>query len=163
MRHFIRTTVAWIVLAFVGEALIAPVITIRGVGPDFTVIAVVILAMAEGARAGALGGFALGLVQDLAVPTLLGLHAFCKSLMGWVLGRTRGRLVYGMPLVELSLLVAASLSHDTVFLMVQSRQQSEAFLGPWLREALPTAVYTALVGWPLIRLADLLGILRRED
>ncbi len=163
MRHFLRTTVAWVLLAFLGENLIAPVVAIKGIAPDFTVIAVVILAMAEGARAGAVGGFALGLVQDLAVPTLLGLHAFCKSAMGWVLGVTRGRLIYGMPLVELSLLMVASLSHDTIFLMVQSRQQSEAFLGPWLREAVPTAVYTALAGWPLIRLSDLLGILRRED
>jgi len=163
VTNFLRTTIAWILLAFLGENLVAPVIAIKGVAPDFTVIALVILAMAEGARAGALGGFALGLVQDLAVPTLLGLHTFCKAAIGWVLGRTRGRLIYGMPLVEISLLLAATLSHDTVFLLVQSRQQSEAFLGPWLMEAVPTAVYTALAGWPLIRLADLLGILRQED
>ena len=119
--------------------------------------------MSEGARAGALGGFSLGLVQDLSVPTLLGLHALCKSLLGWIIGVTRGRLVYGVPLVELSLLLVASLGHDTLFLLVQSRQQSEAFLGPWLTGALPTAIYTAIAGLPLIRLADLVGVLRRED
>lgn len=163
MRSFLRTTLAWVLLAFLGENLISPLIAIRGIAPDFTVLAVVILAMAEGARAGALGGFALGLVQDLAVPTLLGLHALCKTSMGWIIGRTRGRLMYGVPMVEMSLILVASLGHDTVFLLVQSRQQSEAFLGPWLFEAVPTAFYTALVGWPLVRLADLLGILRRED
>lgn len=163
MRSFLRTTVAWVLLAFLGENLLAPLMSIRGIGPDFTVLAIVILAMAEGARAGALGGFALGLVQDLAVPALLGLHALCKTAMGWTIGRTRGRLIYGVPLVEMSLILVASLGHDTVFLLVQSRQQSEAFLGPWLLEAVPTAFYTALVGWPLVRLADLLGILRRED
>lgn len=158
-----RTTLAWVLLAIVGENVIAPVISIRGIAPDFTVVAIVILAMSEGARAGVLGGFALGLVQDLSVPTLLGLHAFCKAALGWIVGCTRGRLIYGMPLVEISLLLVATLGHDTIFLVVQSRQQSEAFLGPWLSEAVPTALYTALAGWPLVRLAEVLGIMRRED
>jgi rod shape-determining protein MreD len=163
MKHFVRMTAAWILLAIIGEQLLAPVIAIRGIAPDFTVIAIVILAMSEGARTGVIGGFVLGLVQDLAVPTLLGLHAFCKSLIGWIVGRTRGRLVYGMVLVEISLVMIASLGHDTIFLLVQSRQRNEAFLGPWFFEAIPTAIYTGLAGWPFIRLADVFGILRRED
>jgi len=163
VRNFVRTTLAWVLLAFLGENVIAPVIDIGGIAPDFTVIAIVLLAMAEGARAGSLGGLALGLVQDLSVPTMLGLHALCKTLLGAVVGRTRGRLVYGLVLVEALLLLVATLAHDTLFLLVQSRQQSEAFLAPWLADALPTAVYTAVVGLPLLRLADVLGILRRED
>lgn len=163
MRHFARTTAAWILLAILGENLIAPLIDIRGIAPDFTVIAIVILAMCQGTRAGAIGGFTLGLVQDLAVPALLGLHALCKTLIGGIIGRTRGRLIYGMVLVELSLIFAASLGHDTIFLIVQSRQRSEAFIRPWFFEAVPTALYTALVGLPVVRLADWLGILRQED
>lgn len=163
MKAFLRTTVALILLAFLGENLVSPVIDIRGVAPDFTVIAVVILAMAEGSRAGALGGFCLGLVQDLSVPTLLGLHALCKTTLGFAVGRARGRLVFGMPLLEGALVLIATLGHDTLFLLVQSRQQNEVFMGPWLTQAWPTALYTALVGIPLIRIADLAGILRQED
>jgi rod shape-determining protein MreD len=163
VRNFVRTTVALVLLAFLGENLVAPLIDIRGVAPDFTVIALVILAMAEGSRAGAMGGFCLGLVQDLSVPTLLGLHALCKSTLGFAVGRARGRLVFGMPLIEGALLLVATLAHDTLFLVVQSRQQNEAFLGPWLAQAWPTAIYTAIVGVPLVRVADLLGILRQED
>lgn len=163
MRTFLRTTLVWVLLAFLGETVIAPVITIAGIAPDFSVIAVVILAMAEGALAGTLGGFALGLVQDLSIPNLLGLHALCKTGLGFAVGRLRGRLVYGLPIVEGTLVFAAALLHDTLFLLVQSRMQSDAFLAPLLTQALPTAVYSALVGVPLIRLADLLGVLRRED
>jgi rod shape-determining protein MreD len=163
VRAFLRTTVVLALLAFLGENLIAPLIDIRGVAPDFTVIAVVILAMAEGSRAGAVGGFCLGVVQDLSVPTLLGLHALCKSTLGFAVGRARGHLVFGMPLIEGALLLVACLGHDTLFLLVQSRQQNEVFLGPWLAQAWPTALYTAIVGVPLVRVADLLGILRQED
>jgi rod shape-determining protein MreD len=151
------------VVAFLGETIIAPVIAIKGISPDFAVIAVVILALAEGSTAGVLGGFLVGLVQDLTVPNLLGLHALCKTLLGSVVGRLHGRLVYGMPVIEGALVLIASLAHDTLFLLVQSRVESDAFLIPLFTQALPTAVYTALVGVPLIRLADLLGILRRED
>ncbi len=163
MRRFLQTTLAWVLLAVVGESVIGPAISIRGVAPDFTIIAVVLLAMAQGPRAGTLGGFCLGLVQDLAAPTALGLHALAKSLLGFLIGRTRGRLVYGMVLVEAALLLLAGLSHDTLVLLVQSRQQHDVFLDPWLADALPTALYTAVAGVPLIRLADLVGILRRED
>jgi rod shape-determining protein MreD len=151
------------VVAFLGETIIAPVIAIAGIAPDFAVIAVVILALAEGSTAAVLGGFFVGLIQDLAVPNLLGLHALCKTLLGSAVGRLHGRLVYGMPVVEGTLLLLASLAHDTLFLLVQSSMESDAFLVPLISQALPTALYTALVGVPLLRLADFLGILRRED
>ncbi len=163
MRAFLRTTIAWVLLAFLGENLVVPLIDIKGVAPDFTVIAVIILAMAEGSRVGSIGGFCLGVVQDLSVPMLLGLHALCKSLLGYTVGRTRGRLVFGMPLLEGAIVFVATLGHDTLFHLVQSRQQSEAFLGPWLTQAWPTALYTALLGVPLIRIAAITGILRQED
>jgi rod shape-determining protein MreD len=163
VRVFIRTTLAWLVVAFLGETIIAPAIDIMGIAPDFTVIAIVILALAEGSTAGVLGGFFVGLIQDLSVPNLLGLHALCKTLLGGSVGRLHGRLVYGMPVIEGALVFLASFAHDTLFLLVQSSMSSDAFLLPLLTQALPTAVYTALAGVPLIRLADLLGILRRED
>jgi rod shape-determining protein MreD len=163
MRDFVRTTVCWLLVAIVGETVLAPVMAIGGIAPDFTVLAIVLLAMAEGPRAGAIGGFVVGLVQDLAVPTMLGLHSLCKTLLGSVVGRTRGRLVYGLVLVEALLVLVATLGHDTLFLLVQSRQNSEVFLGPWFADAIPTAVYTALVGVPVLRVADVVGVLRRED
>ena len=119
--------------------------------------------MARGIRAGALGGFSLGLILDLAVPTMLGLHALCKAMLGLAVGHTRGRLVYGLLPLEGALVLVSALAHDTLFMIIQSRQQSDVFLSSWFTEALPTAFYTAIVGVPLIRLADLIGILRREE
>ncbi len=163
MRAFVRTSFVWILLAFVGETIIEPTVAIHGVAPDFGVIAIVVLAMAQGSFAGTVGGFILGLVQDLSIPNLLGLQALCNSLLGFAVGRVRGRLVYGVPVVEGALVLVSSLAHDTLFLLVQSRLQSDAFLGPLLTQAVPTAFYTAIVGIPIIRLADMLGVLQRED
>ncbi len=163
MRHFVRTTLGWILLAFVGDTVVAPLITIGGVAPDFPLIALVILALAEGPTAGCLGGFCLGLVQDLATPHLLGLQALCKTGLGFSLGRLRRNLAYGMPVVEGVVVAAAVFGHDTLYLLVQSSFGSDSFLQPLWRQAIPVALYSGLVGAPLIRLADMIGILRRED
>jgi rod shape-determining protein MreD len=163
VKAFLRTTVLWVTVAFFGEALVSPALSLGGVAPDFTVIAVVILALAAGSGAASLGGFIIGLVQDLAHPELLGLLALAKTLLGYTAGRLRGRIVFGMPLVEGLVIFLGALGHDTLYLLVQSRMGNEAFLVPMLTLALPGALYTALLGVPLIRLSDMLGILQREE
>lgn len=163
MREFLRTTAAWMLVAFLGETVIAPMIDIKGVAPDFSVIALVILALAAGATPATAGGFILGLVQDLANPTLLGLQAVCKSVLGFGVGSLRSRLVYGVPVVEGTLVALAVIAHDFVFLLVQSRMTDDAFLLPLVTQTVPVALYSGLVGIPMIRFAEFLGILRQED
>jgi len=163
MRYFLRTTLLWILTAYLGETLIAPLITIGGVAPDFSVIAVFMLALAAGTVPATVGGFLTGLAQDLADPTLLGLRALCKSCLGFGLGKLRGRLVHGVPLVEGAVVAVAVLAHDVVYLLVQSNMVDEAFLLPLLTKSLPAAVYSGVVAVPLLRLAELLGVLAPED
>jgi rod shape-determining protein MreD len=159
----VRTTASWMLLAFVGDTFVAPLISIGGIEPDFTVIALVILALAEGSLAGTLGGFVIGLVQDLATPNLLGLRALCKTLLGYGVGRLRGRIVYGMPVVEGVVVALSALSHDTLYMLVESGLSADTFLQDWLLEAVPVALYSGVVGIPLLRLADFLGILRPAE
>jgi len=61
VREFIRTTLIWILVAFVGETAIGPLIDIRGIAPDFTIIALVLLALSAGPVPATVGGFVLGL------------------------------------------------------------------------------------------------------
>lgn len=163
MRTFIRTTITWVVVAFVGDTILGPLIDIKGVAPDFSVIALVILALATGAGPATVGGFMLGLVQDLSNPSLLGLQALCKSGLGFGVGSLRGRLVYGVPLVEGLVVAIAVFAHDFLFLLVQSNLADEQFLFPLFTRTISVAIYSGLVGIPLIRLAEYLGILQQED
>ncbi len=163
MRTFIRTTITWLVVAFVGDTILGPLIDINGVAPDFSVIALVILALATGAGSATVGGFMLGLVQDLSNPSLLGLQALCKSGLGFGVGSLRGRLLYGVPLVEGLVVAIAVFAHDFLFLLVQSNLADEQFLLPLFTRTISVAIYSGLVGIPLIRLAEYLGILQQED
>ncbi len=163
MRVFLRTTLIWMFLAFVGDTMISPLVSIKGIAPDFSIIALVVLALAAGPGPGTVGGFIIGLVQDLSNPAVLGLHALCKCTLGFSLGSLRSRLVHGMPVVEGVVVALAVILHDLVFLLVQSRLTDDGFLRPFLTQSLPVAVYSGIAGVLIIRLADMLGILGEED
>jgi len=163
MRVFVRTSIVWVVVAFVGDTVLGPLISVRGVAPDFSVIALVVLALAAGAGPATMGGFMLGLVQDLSNPSLLGLQALCKSGLGFSLGSLRGRLVYGVPLVEGMVVAISVFAHDFIFLLVQSNLADEQFLWPLITRTIPAALYSGLMGIPVMRLAEFLGILQQED
>ena len=163
MRQYLRLVLFCSAVAFVGGTMVGPLIAVGGVAPDFTIIALVILALAAGPGPGTVGGFLLGLVQDLSNPTLLGLQALCKTGLGFGLGRLRGRLVQGMPLVEATVVAISVVAHDLVFLLIQSNLSAEGSFLSLFTRTLPAAVYSGLVGIPLLRLAEFLGVLRQED
>lgn len=163
MRDFIRTTLIWVLVAFLGETVLSPMIDIRGIAPDFAIIALVILALAKGPLPATAAGFLMGLVQDLSNPTLLGLQAACKCGLGFGLGKVRGRLVYGLPVVEGAVLMLAVLAHDLAFLIVSGLMGSPVEPGPFFLQSVLVALYTGLVGLPVLRIAELLGILRPEE
>lgn len=163
MRQYLTLALLCAAVAFVGGTMIGPAISVFGVAPDFTIIALVILALAAGPIPGTVGGFWLGLVQDLSNPSLLGLQALCKTGLGFGLGRLRGRLVHGMPLVEATVIGIAVLAHDLVYLVIQANLSDESSFLSFFTLTLPTAIYSGLVGIPLLRLAEFLGILRQED
>ncbi len=163
MSRLLRTLLWCSGVAFLGEVLIAPAIGIFGIAPAFSVIAVLTLALSQGALAGCVGGFLLGLVQDLAVPHLLGLNALCLTLIGYASGRVRDHFQLGMPVVEVSLVIVAVLVHDVLYLAVESRFGFAAFFRPFLLHAIPGALYSGLAGVILLRLAARARVLERDD
>ena len=163
MRDFVRTTLTYFLVAFLGETVIAPLIRIKGIAPDFSVIALIILALSAGAGPATVGGFVVGLIQDLTHPSVLGLRALCKSLVGFGVGKLRGRLVHGVPVVEGTMIALAVLCHDFIYLLFQSRLIDESFLVPLVTRSIPVALYSGIIGVPILRLVELAGLLRVED
>ena len=56
-----------------------------------------------------------------------------------------------------------SLGHDLLYLLGQNWFAEGAFFRPLITVAVPSALYTGLVSVPVIRLADALHLLRREE
>ncbi len=66
-------------------------IAITGVVPDVALIVVVFLANKKGSLVGELTGFGAGVAQDLLSLAPIGFHAFSKTLIGYLVGKTHGK------------------------------------------------------------------------
>lgn len=60
---------------------------LAGAGPDLLLLLVIFNGMFTGSKGGAVGGFALGLMQDLYFGRFIGLHTLSKMLVGFFVGR----------------------------------------------------------------------------
>ena len=138
------------------QATLVPHIGIAGIRPDLPLVVAVLLGYLRGATIGTVGGFFVGLAQDLTNPAFLGLNALTKSLLGYASGSMREQLNASNPVAQAAVLFVAVLAHDLVYLTIFTHLAlSELLLGLWTR-SLPTALYTALVGmWALWALGSL--------
>jgi rod shape-determining protein MreD len=140
------------------QATLVPHWSIAGIRPDLPLVAVVLLAYARGATTGTLAGFCIGLAQDLTNPTLLGLNALVKSLLGYAAGTLRVQLDATSLPMRAAVLFVSVLAHDLVYLTISTRLALSELLLGLLTRSLPTAVYTALVGmWAFAALGWLAG------
>lgn len=73
------------------EAVALPLVAIRGVAPDLTVLAVVGLGLCDGPSTGAKYGFLAGAIRDLLAPAagLMGPWMLALLLVGYVAGTFR--------------------------------------------------------------------------
>jgi len=86
MKKFGMTALLVIVLYALQTSLM-PRIAYHGVTADFMLLFVTSTAFLKGSRFGALAGFSVGLLQDLASGTFLGMNAFTRLLLGYLIGK----------------------------------------------------------------------------
>ena len=68
------------------QIVVAPLLVIDDVQPDFLLIGVIVAALRHGVIAAIFTGFWTGLAQDAVVSHLFGLEALSKSIAGFVAG-----------------------------------------------------------------------------
>ena len=81
------------VLAVAAQLLVAPLLQIGDIRPDFMLILLVYFSARYGRLAGVIVGFTIGLLQDVTGSySVLGATAMSKSLVGYVAGTLNGNL-----------------------------------------------------------------------
>lgn len=73
-------------LAFLLQMALAPNISLGKVIPDFVLVLVISVAIVEGSRFGSVIGFAGGFLADLLSGGILGIYAFSKTIVGYMVG-----------------------------------------------------------------------------
>jgi rod shape-determining protein MreD len=128
-----------------------------GVRPDLTVLLIVFLGLRRGPVVGTLLGFFLGLLQDLLVPSTLGMNMLAKSCLGYLLGKLSGNLLLGGLGFYSAVIAISVLVHDGIYLLAYTKLDVPRTLGMFFTQSVPTALYTAVVGLVILAVATALG------
>ncbi|HET9252224.1 MAG TPA: rod shape-determining protein MreD [Candidatus Eisenbacteria bacterium] len=132
-------------------------IEIAGIRPDLLVAFVVYLAWMRGPVTGTIAGFGVGLLQDLDAPGPLGLNAFSKSLVAFLVAKAGFRVHRSNLGVRFAFFFLAMLAHDIVYFAVATGGELRAFLVQMLTVALPSALYTTVVVLLLLAIVESMG------
>lgn len=85
MERYLRPAAVGIFLVILQVTFI-PFLALHGVVPDLLVILVVVFAIKRGQVEGMVGGFIVGIVEDLVTTHFFGLGALSKTVAGFVTG-----------------------------------------------------------------------------
>jgi rod shape-determining protein MreD len=132
-------------------------VEIAGIRPDLLVAFVVYIAWMRGPVAGTLAGFAVGLLQDLDAAGPLGLNAFSKSLVAFLVAKAGFRVHRSNLGVRFAFFFLAMLAHDIVYFAVATGGKLGTFLTQMLTLALPSALYTTVIVLLLLAIVESMG------
>jgi rod shape-determining protein MreD len=118
------------------------------VSPDFLLIALVFFAMRAGPGAGALAGFAVGIVNDALTPAAFGAGALAHTVVGYLAAWGRAVFFADNLLVNAAFVAVALWVRDLILLLASGTGQGRLLLELTLNsplQALSTAGFALVV------------------
>jgi rod shape-determining protein MreD len=133
--------------ALILQSTLLKLVSVGHIQPDLVLLVLFYIGLMEGSFGATIAGFCTGLVQDVYAPQTLGLNALCKSLVGFGLGYCqRGVFVESLTARAL-ILFSTVLVHDILYFQISLWPEVSGALALVVRVGLPTALYTALLGY----------------
>jgi rod shape-determining protein MreD len=118
------------------------------VSPDFLLIALVFFAMRAGPGAGALAGFAVGVVNDALTPAAFGAGALAHTVVGYLAAWGRAVFFADNLVVNAAFVAVALWVRDLILLVASGTAQGRLLVELTVNsplQALSTAVFALLV------------------
>lgn len=135
-----------IVVSFLLQVLVAPHVAILGAVPSFPVLVVITLAIVEGPAAGAVSGFAAGLVLDFLGTGPVGAWALVLVVVGYAAGMLQENLFAEGWLQPLTVAVVVSVLAELSYLVLMAVLGSGApFWRSVVSVVLPRGVYDVVL------------------
>lgn len=152
MRKFVLT-VCGILALYALQTSILPLIAYHGVTADLMLLFVASTAFLRGARIGAFVGFCVGLMEDLASGTFLGMNALSRLLLGYAVGSGSASVFKDQMVLPVfsSIFVTAANYFILAVLMVLLGYRF-SLLGHVQYTLLPMLVYQFLFAYPVHRM-----------
>lgn len=136
------------------QAAFAHRIAIAGIRPDLLVAYVVYLGWMRGPIAGTLGGFGIGLYQDLDAPGPFGLNALSMSVVGFLVAKAGFRVHRSNLGVRFVFFMLAILVHDFVYFAVDTGGDLGGLLRQMAFTTVPVGLYTTVCVLLLLRVVE---------
>lgn len=136
------------------QAVLAHRIAIAGVRPDLLVAFVVYLSWMRGPIVGTVGGFCLGLYQDLDAPGPFGLNALSMSVVGFLVAKAGFRVHRSNVAVRFVFFLVSMFIHDLVYFAIDTAGDLGGLLRQLTFFTLPAAFYTAVCVLLLLRIVE---------
>ena len=127
---------------------------IAGIRPDLLVAYVIYFGWMRGPIPGTLGGFGIGLLQDLDASGPLGLNALAKSVVGFLVAKAGFRVHRSNVGVRFSFFFVAMLVHDLIYYGVATGGDGGEFVKQYFLKGVPTAAYTTVFAILLLGVAE---------
>ncbi|NLB62979.1 MAG: rod shape-determining protein MreD [Fibrobacter sp.] len=132
--------------AFVLQTIIAPMISIVGISPDFILFLVVFLSLRYGAVWGVLWGFFAGFTEDIYRDVdWLGAAAMVKSSIGFIVGQLEEKFFNLGLLTRVIVLAIAFIANDILFALIIGMDK-DLVLDMFMTRTLPSGLYTMVLG-----------------
>ena len=147
-------TALLVIILYALEASILPLIAYDGVTAGLMLLFVASTAFLKGARVGALSGFAVGVLQDIASGTFLGVNAFTRVLIGFCVGKFSDQVFKEQVFLPVfaSLLVTTVNYFILALLMILLGYRFN-LMGHMQYTLLPMLIYQLAFAYPVHRLA----------
>jgi rod shape-determining protein MreD len=151
--------------AMILQVTVIPYLSLGAITPEIPILLVIFIGARQGPYTGVITGFFAGLAMDALSTGFLGLSSMTYSLVGFLSGKVFFWDV-ALPLGRWALASATGvLLWSMVFTYVYTLGEAPPFTVMALRQALPTAGYTWLVGmlWAISPLYERRGGMRLES
>jgi rod shape-determining protein MreD len=142
LRYFLLAAIALIL-----QSTLLKLVSVGQIQPDVILLVLFLIALLEGSFGATIAGFCTGLVQDIYAPETLGLNALCKSLVGFGLGYCQRGVFMESLAARALILFSAVLVHDILYFQISLWPEVGGALALVVRVGIPTALYTALLGY----------------
>jgi len=156
MRRFVLGAVLLTGIA-VAQVVLAPLVEVYHVKPDFFLISVVLAGMRMGSGSGLIWGLFAGMTQDALSGGIIGFNFLCKPVTGFVVGLLRNKLDFENPNTQSVVTLTASLGEGAALAVLLSAYHpgSEAM---WSisQIVIPLSLYNALI-MPFVTLTERTG------
>ena len=136
----------WLIVLVIIQPTAVQWISIFGISPDMFLIFVICAASVKGRQSGAISGFVFGLVFDMMIGRIPGVHAILYMYTGFATGVLRESVIQSKSrFSSMVFVLAAAFVCQTVYLFAYSMAYgSPGLFNGLCRTVIPKAVYTAV-------------------